>query len=65
MGVLLFLSTLSFLFTMRGVTAASVGGDAVLSVLPTQFLFMLWAGPEVVGPAPRRSCRRPQRRLER
>ena len=36
MGVLLFLSTLSFLFTTPGVTAA--GGFPVLSVLPGQFL---------------------------
>jgi reactive chlorine resistance protein C len=36
MGVLLFLSTLSFLFTTPGVTAAS--GFPVLSVLPGQFL---------------------------
>jgi reactive chlorine resistance protein C len=36
MGVLLFLSTLSFLFTTPGVAAAS--GFPVLSVLPGQFL---------------------------
>ena len=36
MGVLLFLSTLSFLFTTPGATAA--GGFPVLSVLPGQFL---------------------------
>jgi reactive chlorine resistance protein C len=36
MGVLLFLSTLSFLFTTPGVTAAS--GFPVLSVVPGQFL---------------------------
>jgi uncharacterized membrane protein YkgB len=36
MGVLLFVSTLSFLFTTPGVTAAS--GFPVLSVLPGQFL---------------------------
>ena len=36
MGILLFLSTLSFLFTTPGVTAAS--GFPVLSVLPGQFL---------------------------
>jgi uncharacterized membrane protein YkgB len=34
MGVLLFLSTLSFLFITPGVTAASVGGFPVLSVPP-------------------------------
>ena len=38
MGVLLFLSTLSFLFTTPGVTAAPAGGFPVLSVLPGQFL---------------------------
>ena len=38
MGVLLFLSTLSFLFTTPGVTAAAAGGFPVLSVLPGQFL---------------------------
>jgi reactive chlorine resistance protein C len=36
MGILLFLGTLSFLFTTPGVTAAS--GFPVLSVLPGQFL---------------------------
>jgi reactive chlorine resistance protein C len=36
MGILLFLSTLSFLFTTPGVTAG--GGFPVLSVLPGQFL---------------------------
>jgi hypothetical protein len=37
MGMLLFLSTLSFLFTAPGVTVASAGGFPVLSVLPGQF----------------------------
>ena len=37
-GVLLFASTLSFLVTTPGVTAASAGGFPVLSVLPGQFL---------------------------
>ena len=37
-GVLLFLSTLSFLFTTPGVTVAPAGGFPVLSVLPGQFL---------------------------
>jgi reactive chlorine resistance protein C len=37
MGILLFLSTLSFLFTTPAVTAAA--GFPVLSVLPGQFLF--------------------------
>ena len=36
--VLLFLGTLSFLFTTPGVTAAAAGGFPVLSVLPGQFL---------------------------
>ncbi len=36
--MLLFLSTLSFLFSTPGVTAASAGGFPVLSVLPGQFL---------------------------
>jgi uncharacterized membrane protein YkgB len=38
MGVLLFLSTVSFLFTTPGVNVASAGGFPVLSVLPGQFL---------------------------
>jgi uncharacterized membrane protein YkgB len=38
MAVLLFLGTLSFLFTTPGVTAAPAGGFPVLSVLPGQFL---------------------------
>src|SRR5215471_7263287 len=38
LAVLLFLSTLSFLFTTPGVTAAAAGGLPVLSVLPGQFL---------------------------
>ena len=38
MGVLLFLSTVSFLFTTPGATAAPAGGFPVLSVLPGQFL---------------------------
>src|ERR1700746_3252164 len=38
MAVLLFLSTVSFLFTTPGVTVASAGGFPVLSVLPGQFL---------------------------
>ena len=37
-GILLFLSTLSFLFTTPGVTVAPAGGFPVLSVLPGQFL---------------------------
>lgn len=42
MGILLFLSTLSFLFTTPGVTVASAGGFPVLSVLPGQFLLRTW-----------------------
>jgi reactive chlorine resistance protein C len=38
MAVLLFLSTVSFLFSTPGVTVASAGGFPVLSVLPGQFL---------------------------
>jgi uncharacterized membrane protein YkgB len=38
LAVLLFLGTLSFLFTTPGVTAAADGGFPVLSVLPGQFL---------------------------
>ena len=37
-GVLLFASTLSFLFTTPGATVSSAGGFPVLSVLPGQFL---------------------------
>ena len=63
MGVLLFLSTLSFLFTTPGVTAAS--GFPVLSVLPGQFLLKdlvlvgacLWTLGDSLGAAlPRRSA---------
>src|SRR5260370_9492391 len=65
MGVLLFLSTLSFLFTTPGVTAAS--GFPVLSVLPAQFLLRhlvlvsasLWTLGDSLGSAlPPRSSRR-------
>ena len=61
MGILLFLSTLSFLFTTPGVTAAS--GFPVLSVLPGQFLLKdlvlvsasLWTLGDSLGAAlPRR-----------
>ena len=38
LAVVLFLGTLSFLFTTPGVTAAAAGGFPVLSVLPGQFL---------------------------
>ena len=63
MGILLFLSTLSFLFTTPGVTAAS--GFPVLSVLPGQFLLKdlvlvsasLWTLGDSLGAAlPRRSA---------
>jgi uncharacterized membrane protein YkgB len=61
-GVLLFLSTLSFLFTTPGVTAA--GGFPVLSVLPGQFLVKdlvlvgasLWTLGDSLGAASRRSA---------
>ena len=62
MGILLFLSTLSFLFTTPGVTAAS--GFPVLSVMPGQFLLKdlvlvsasLWTLGDSLGAAlPRRS----------
>jgi uncharacterized membrane protein YkgB len=61
MGILLFLSTPSFLFTTPGVTAAS--GFPVLSVLPGQFLLKdlvpvsasLWTLGDSLGAAlPRR-----------
>ena len=63
MGILLFLSTLSFLFTTPGVTAAS--GFPVLSVLPGQFLLKdlvlvsasLWTlGDSLGGAVPRRTA---------
>jgi uncharacterized membrane protein YkgB len=66
MGILLFLSTLSFLFTTPGVTAAS--GFPVLSVMPGQFLLKdlvlvsasLWTLGDSLGAAlPRRSASRP------
>jgi reactive chlorine resistance protein C len=63
MGILLFLSTLSFLFTTPGVTAGS--GFPVLSVLPGQFLLKdlvlvsasLWTLGDSLGAAlPQRSA---------
>jgi uncharacterized membrane protein YkgB len=59
-GVLLFASTLSFLVTTPGVTAASAGGFPVLSVLPGQFLLKdlvligaaLWTLGDSLGAAP-------------
>src|SRR5215472_5226285 len=58
-GVLLFASTLSFLFTTPGVTAAPAGGFPVLSVLPGQFLLKdivligaaLWTLGDALGAA--------------
>jgi uncharacterized membrane protein YkgB len=66
-GVLLFLSTLSFLFSTPGVTVASAGGFPVLSVLPGQFLLKdlvligaaLWTLGDSLGAA--RSQYRPTR----
>ena len=66
-GVLLFLSTLSFLFSTPGVTVASAGGFPVLSVLPGQFLLKdlvligaaLWTLGDSLGAA------RPQNRPTR
>jgi reactive chlorine resistance protein C len=68
-GVLLFLSTLSFLFTTPGVTVASAGGFPVLSVLPGQFLLKdlvligaaLWTLGDSLGAA--RSPVRPARKV--
>lgn len=65
MGVLLFLSTVSFLFTTPGVTVASAGGFPVLSVLPGQFLIKdlvlvsvsLWTLGDSLGAASRPSAR--------
>jgi uncharacterized membrane protein YkgB len=66
-AVLLFLSTLSFLFSTPGVTVASAGGFPVLSVLPGQFLLKdlvligaaLWTLGEALGAA--RARTRPAR----
>ena len=66
-GVLLFLSTLSLLFSTPGVTVASAGGFPVLSVLPGQFLLKdlvligaaLWTLGDSLGAA--RSQTRPTR----
>jgi len=59
LAVLLFASTLSFLFTTPGVTAAPAGGFPVLSVLPGQFLLKdlvlaaaaLWTLGDALGAA--------------
>ena len=65
MAVLLFASTLSFLFTTPGATAASAGGFPVLSVLPGQFLLKdlvligasLWTLGDALGAAKAPSAR--------
>ena len=64
-AVLLFVSTLSFLFTTPGVTVASAGGFPVLSVLPGQFLIKdvvlvsaaLWTLGDSLGAASGSSAR--------
>ena len=64
MGVLLFLSTVSFLFTTPGATAAPAGGFPVLSVLPGQFLLKdlvlaaaaLWTLGDSLGAVARRGA---------
>ncbi len=64
-GILLFLSTLSFLFTTPGVTGAPAGGFPVLSVLPGQFLLKdlvlvgaaLWTLGDSLGAARPRAMR--------
>ena len=64
-GILLYLSTLSFLFTTPGVTVASAGGFPVLSVLPGQFLLKdlvlagaaLWTLGDSLGAARPRAMR--------
>jgi reactive chlorine resistance protein C len=65
MGVLLFLSTLSFLFTTPGATVAAAGGFPVLSVLPGQFLLKdlvligasLWTLGDSLGASGRTSAK--------
>jgi uncharacterized membrane protein YkgB len=61
-GILLFLSTLSFLFTTPGVTVASAGGFPVLSVLPGQFLLkdLVLAGAALWTPGDSLGAARPQ-----
>ncbi len=64
-GILLFLSTLSFLFTTPGVTGAPADGFPVLSVLPGQFLLKdlvligaaLWTLGDSLGAARPRAMR--------
>src|SRR5260221_13214584 len=66
MAILLFLGTLSFLFTTPGVTAA--GGFPVLSVLPGQFLLKdlvllgaaLWTLGDSFGAAKSKSHTQPE-----
>lgn len=66
MAILLFLGTLSFLFTTPGVTAA--GGFPVLSVLPGQFLLKdlvllgaaLWTLGDSLGAAKSKSHTQPE-----
>ncbi len=63
MAVLLFLATLSFLFTTPGVTVASDGGFPVLSGVPGQFLLKdlvligasLWTLGDSLGAAQRKT----------
>jgi uncharacterized membrane protein YkgB len=63
-AMLLFLSTLSFLFTTPGVTVAAAGGFPVLSVLPGQFLLKdlvlvgasLWTLGDSLGAAAQRGA---------
>ena len=65
-AILLFLGTLSFLFTTPGVTAA--GGFPVLSVMPGQFLLKdlvllgaaLWTLGDSLGAAKAKSRSRPE-----
>ena len=64
-GVLLFLGTLSFLFTTPGVVVAPAGGFPTLSVLPGQFLLKdlvllgaaLWTLGDSLGAARLRAAR--------
>jgi uncharacterized membrane protein YkgB len=67
MGVVLFLGTLSLLFTTPGVTVASEGGFPVLSGLPGQFLLKdlvligaaFWTLGDSLGAARRRARTEP------
>ncbi len=61
LAVLLFLGTLSFLFTTPGISEASAGGFPALSVMPGQFLLKdlvllgaaLWTLGDTLGAARR------------